>query len=183
MGILSKLFKKPKLEPVTVAPPKPVETPVPEAPKKTTKEATYRVTGISHYEDNIMALSSKNDDYKLSKRDLIDYGYVNERVWEYDFYPLKAELVPEPDNPHDPKAIKVLVDGLHVGYIKSGSCAHLLRMIREDGIVKIDVKIGGGRYKYLDCVDYTESGKEIYEMERDTVPLYVHLIIEEKLKQ
>jgi hypothetical protein len=130
-----------------------------------------------------MRLSSKNEDYTLGKRDLIDSDLVDTRVWEYDFYATRAELVPEPDNPYDPKAIKVLVDGLHVGYIKSGSCSHLLRLIREDGIVRIDAKVGGGRYKCLECVDYTESGKEIYELERDTVPLYVHLSIVEKLKQ
>ena len=183
MGIFSKLFKKPDPKPAPVAAPVKVDNPEPEAPKNTTKMMTYKVTGVSHYEDNIMALSSKNEDFQLNRRDLIDEGLVDERVWEYDFYPIKAELVPEPDNPHDPKAIKVLVDGLHVGYIKSGSCAHLLRVLRESGVERIDVKVGGGRYKCLECVGCTESGKEVYEMDRGEVPLYVHLSIVEKLSQ
>ena len=184
MGIFSKLFRKqPQVVEVVqqTAPVAPSPTPAsPEVPKDATKVVTYKVAGVSHYADNIMALSSKNEDFQLNRRGIIDEGLEDTRIWEYDFYPIKAELVPEPDNPHDPKAIKVLVDGLHVGYIKAGSCAHLLRLLREGGVERIDVKVGGGRYKCLECVDYTESGKEVYELDRDTVPLYVHLTIEEK---
>lgn len=185
MGIFSRLFgKKQKpaeatptlIKPTTPPPPPPapVQPAKPEA-----KIKTYKVAGTSHYLENILSLALKNDDYSLSKRQLIEDGLVDERVWEYDFYPHKAELVPEPENPHDPKAIMVLVDGQHVGYIKAGSCSHLLRVIAEDRIEKIDVKVGGGRYKCLN-EDYDEDGNEIYEMEKDTVPHYVHLNITEK---
>lgn len=185
MGIFSRIFGKKaqpqesvkeEAPPVAYTPPAP-EQPAPKQPEPEGKK--YKVAGVTHYEDNIMALASENDDYHLSKRGLIDEGLVEERVWEYEFYPIKAELVPEPDNPHDPKAIKVLVDGLHVGYIKAGSCAHLLKAINEDRIKKIDVKMGGGRYKYLEIIDYKENGDEIYELDRDNVPLYVHLNIAE----
>lgn len=33
----------------------------------------------------------------------------------------KVEIEPEPDNPHDPNALKVLVSGEHVGYVPRGS--------------------------------------------------------------
>ena len=88
--------------------------------------------------------------------------------------------MPEPDNPADPKALKVLIDGVHVGYIKAGSCARLRRLMDEDRVLRIDAEMGGGRYKYVELVDYTESGKEVYEMDRGDVPLYVHLCVYEK---
>lgn len=189
MSFLSRLFGKQaqKPEPVKIvqtpafgrpsAPPAPNKAPEPvPAPK------TYRVAGVTHYQENILSMAITNYDYQLSKRELIDEGLMEKRIYEYDFDPLKAELVPEPDNPQDPKAIKVLVDGLHVGYIKSGSCSHLLKVIREGRIKKIDVEMGGGKYKYLDVVDYKENGDEIYAIDRGDVPLFVHLSITEAEK-
>ena len=206
MGIFSKLFRgKPKekqpapeppaapapeqpvpasVEPVTPAPtpePAPVAPKPPEpAPKPDTVEKKYKVTGIDHYLDNLLSLTSKNDDYYLSKRDLIEEYLTDQRIYETEFYIGRAELVPEPDNPHDPKAIKVLLDGQHVGYIKAGSCTHLLKVIREDRIQKIECQAGGGKYKKVYVEDYTESGKEIYTLEKETIPWYVHLIVTER---
>lgn len=159
------------------AAPVPAATPVAPAPKPTPK--TYKVTGLTHYMENLMTLASENDDYQMSKRDLINDGLTDQRVYQYDFYASKAELVPEPDNPHDPKAIKVVVDGQHVGYIKAGSCAHLNKVIRENRVEKIDVEVGGGKYKIVheDC---DEFGEDVYELERDDLPFYVHLHIVER---
>lgn len=210
MGILSRLFRgkskeeTPAPEPVQhepvpvpvepVAPaPEPEPAPAPEpapvapkppepAPKPDTVEKKYKVTGINHYLDNFLSLASENDDYNLSKRGLIDEYLTDQRIYETEFYISRAELVPEPDNPVDPKAIKVLLDGQHVGYIKAGSCTHLLKVIRENRIQKITCEAGGGRYKYVSLDGYTESGKEIYTLDRDTAPWFVHLTVTEKIK-
>lgn len=170
----------------TVPPMPPVKPPAPAAPAPvapagpTAAEKKYKVTGLQYYMDNLITLAHENYEYDLSKRELIDDGLTEQRVYQYEFYPHKTELVPEPDNPNDPKAIKVVVNDQHIGYIKAGSCGHLLRVIREGRIVKIDCDIGGGRYKYLSLDDYTESGKEIYTLEKDEAPFYVHLKITEK---
>lgn len=137
---------------------------------------THKVTGMSHYIDNIMSLSLENNDYDLSKKELIEEGYENERVYQYEFYPIKTELIPEPDNPYDPNAIKVMVDNTHVGYIKSGSCSHILKVLKEDRIEKIECKIGGGKYKYI---GYDED-EDKYYLEKDDAPFFVHLSIWEK---
>lgn len=177
MGIFKKLFSRPaKSAPASAPAPKPAPAP---APQVDAVEKTYRVAGVDHYLDNLMELASKNEDFRLSKRALVDEGYVEERVYEYDFYYTRAEVVPEPDNPHDPQAIKVLLDGKHVGYIKAGSCAHLLKVIKEGRVEKIEAKAGGGRYKYI-TEDYDENGRESYDLETDTIPWYVHLVITEK---
>lgn len=141
---------------------------------------TYKVTGIGYRLNNLLELAEINKEYSYGKKRLIEEELVEERVWKYNFYPQTAELVPEPDNTHDPNAIRVLVDGVHVGYIKAGSCAHLLRLIQEDRIGRIRPSMGGGPYKYVSCTDYTEDGNEVYEMEQDDPPFWVHLRIEEK---
>ena len=75
---------------------------------------TYRLTGVEYYEENLLNLACENNDYNMSKRELIDCFMTEERIWKYNFYPTKVDLVPEPENPYDPNAIKVIVDGEHV---------------------------------------------------------------------
>ena len=144
------------------------------------KEKVYKVTGMSHYMDGIMNLAEENEDYDLKKKELIEYEMTDRRIWKYAFSPSETTLVPEPDNPEDPKAIKVLVNSVHVGYIKAGSCAHLLKMIREDRIVDIDCEMYGGPYKYVSEEWDDEKDKFVYEFEKSEVPYGVKLTITEK---
>ena len=143
-------------------------------------ERTYHVAGTTFYEDAILSLSAENPDYEMSKRDLIDAGMTDERIWEYEFDPTHVELLPEPENPHDPNAVKVVVDGEHIGYIKKGSCKHILKLIQEDHILKIDCEMGGVNYKIV-SEDYDdEKDKEVYTLERDKTNYFVVLTIREK---
>lgn len=174
----SKLLKNSSTQKAT---PQPVETKKPELVQVSTpqpitstkKTETHKVTGMSNYMDNIMNLASENLHYQYTKRELIDEDIVNERVYEYEFYPFKTELIPEPDNPYDPNAVKVIVDCEHVGYIKKGSCSHILKLLREDRIEKIETEIKGGKYKIVLYDEYEDT----YEMEKDEAPFSVHLSI------
>ena len=139
------------------------------------KIKTYKVTGTDHYLKNIMELASENLDFDYSKKELIDAGYEDERIYKYDFYINKFELVPDPTNEYDPNAIKVLADNIHIGYIKSGSCKHLNKVIAENRIEKIDGKIGGGKYKYIGYDDDTEK----YFMDKGETSFFVDLYISE----
>ena len=145
--------------------------------KQSDNTKTYRVTGIEHYKASILNLALENDDYAKTKRELIDDLLTEERIWKYNFYPSKVELIPEPDNLYDPNAIKVIVDNEHVGYIKKGSCKHLLNVIAEGRLGDIYCTIGGGPYKYIyeDCDD---NGNEKYEMEREEInfSIVLHII-------
>lgn len=172
----------PAAAPVPAVPAEPVATAVPAAPvPRVAPEPaapvgkTYRVTGLSYYTENILELSSDNPDYGLTKKELIDEFLTDERIWKYDFSPKKTELVPEPDNPHDPNAIKVVVDGRHIGYIKSGSCKHLLNVLHAGSGRILDCQIGGGPYKYLEH----DEDEDTYTMDSDTVPYSCKLIIDE----
>lgn len=161
MGILSSIFEK-------------------VAPTKDDKKAVrHSVAGTSYHQDAIRAMGKKNPDFALTKRDLFKRG-LEAPIYEYTFSPKKAELVPEPENPHDPKAIKVLVDGVHVGYIKSGSCAHIHKLIQEDRIKKIEPSIFGGKYKHLCTYDANATRMEDYDLEKGESSFGVSLQITEK---
>jgi len=103
-----------------------------------------RVAGVTYHEDAIRALASPDydfDDLKIS--DLED----GEKIFELYFPEGPVDLVPEPSNPHDKNAVKVLIAGQHVGYIKAGSCAHVLNLLRAGRILDIKADIRGGRWK------------------------------------
>ena len=176
-----KLFeKKPKpvIEPQLVNETPVVKDPLPQPPKpepsaptkvNPIKCETHKVTGMSNYMDNIMSLAEYNDAYDFTKKELIDEGFIYERVYQYEFHPKKVELVPEPDNPVDKNAIKVVIDGAHVGYIKAGSCGRIRNLLNSNTIKNIDITIAGGKYKIILSED------DRYIMDKDDIPFFVHL--------
>lgn len=131
---------------------------------------TYKVAGISHYEDNFERLGRENSFFEMTKKEIIDEDMTDERIYEYFFNPRNVELVPEPDNTYDPNAIKVIVDGEHIGYIKSGSCAHLLKVINNNKLGKMSCDMYGGNYICLSSEYDEDNDKEAYSMERDSTP-------------
>ena len=150
-------------------------------PSQTTQQKVehHKVAGTSFRMDAIQSLGIENDDYELSKRAMIDEGLICERVYKTDYYANKTDLIPEPENPHDPNAIKVVVDGVHIGYIKSGSCAHVHNLLREEKIESVKCEIKGGPYKIL-LEDCDEDGNETYELEKDETPVYAEVTIKIK---
>ena len=171
MGFFSSLFSPKKAKPA-----KQIKAP-------NVKVVTHKVAGSSYRQEAIMAMGTKNPDYNLNKRELFKRWPNGVTVYEYTFNPKKAELVPEPDNPEDPKAIKVLVDGVHVGYIKAGSCAHIHRLIRENRIQKIEPRIFGGKYKAVFSLDANPQRSEDFDFEKGTTPICVRLEITELLAE
>lgn len=131
-----------------------------QSPSEKSKIKNHRVTGTSHYESNILKLATENKDYAKTKSELIQSGLVEKNIYQYNFHPHKTELVPEPTNQYDTNAIKVIIDDQHVGYIKAGSCSHMLKLINENRIQNITSKINGGTYKCVivnggpDCDSY-----------------------------
>lgn len=144
-------------------------THTPHAEERTTER--HKVAGISYREEDVQSLGVENSEYNLTKKQLIEEGLTDERVYKTDFYVVRCCLIPEPENPEDPKAIKVVADDVHIGYIKKGSCARLHKLLREDRIKSVSCEIRSGPYKII-RTDYNEDGDEVYEMEHDTVPLH-----------
>lgn len=139
----------------------------------------YKVAGTSYRVENILKLARENPDYKLRKSEIIEEFKYGKRLYQYEFYPDKIELIPEPDNPEDKHAIKVIADNIHIGYIKASDCRHLLKVISENRIKNIDCEISGGKYKIVVCEDV--NYEETYFLRRDEINYYAKLTIEELL--
>lgn len=134
------------------------------------KIETLHITGTSHYMDNILDLASENYLYDYSKKELIENGLEDEKIYQYEFYPSKVELVAEPENQYDSNAIRVLIDDVHVGYVKSGSCTHVKKLLNSGRVTAIDAEIYGGTYKLL-----WEDEDGEYQIERNDTPIKINV--------
>ena len=136
----------------------------PEKPRA--KFERHKVAGTSYHMDAIMALAQENPDYDLTKREIIDDGLTDERIYQYTFTDGPVELVDDPDNEYDPNAIKVLVAGQHIGYIKRGSTGRVHNLQRAGRVLGVTAEIYGGKYKVVTC-DEDYDGTEHYDLIRD----------------
>ena len=126
----------------------------------------HKVAGTSYHLDAIMALAQENPDYDLTKREIIDDGLTDERIYQYTFADGPVELVDDPDNEYDPNAIKVLVAGQHIGYIKRGSTGRVHNLQRAGRVLGVTAEIYGGKYKVVTC-DEDYDGTEHYDLIKD----------------
>lgn len=146
------------------------------------KIENHNVAGVTFQDrqKQIRQMGFENDDYRLSKKDFIDAFSEYEKVYAIDFDPVKVELVEEPDNPHDSNAIKVIVDGIHVGYIKSGSCTHIKNLLHSDSIISISAEIHGGDYKYYSEEYDEDKCDDVCKIEKGSSNYFVTLQIKTK---
>lgn len=139
------------------------------------KSENHHVAGTSYRQKELRSLvdsfGRENPFYSSTKKELIDEGMENEKIYKWDYIPQNVELIEEPDNPYDSNAIKVVLDGVYIGYIKRGSCAHVKKLMHSGKIVKIQAEVTGGKYKYLSC-DYDEFGSEEYFLEENETDSY-----------
>lgn len=113
----------------------------------------YSVAGTSYRQVVFEKLALENPDYSLTKREIISEGREDEHFDKYYFDPLPVDLEKDPDNPHDDRAVKVLLASEHIGYIPSEASAHVTELIDSGLIAGLDAAVVGGPYKYYDSVE------------------------------
>lgn len=147
-------------------------------PQKKTEH--HHIAGTSFRQKEIRTLGYENDTYSLPKRDLMDLYNEYDKIYQIEFSPKSVQLLEEFDNPHDPNAIKVVIDGVHVGYIKKGSCSHIKKLIKNNQILGISAEIHGGKYKQLipdEDDSYMANSKETFSLEINNSDFYVSIYI------
>lgn len=90
-------------------------------------------------------------------------GSIYEDQWIEDI----VEFVPEPDNPHDPNAIMVMVYDAseishHIGYIPKKDIAYLKGLLGKP--LKPVIEFAGGEEKYT---DFDDNGNEILVTQKE----------------
>ena len=169
-----KVEKKPPIvSPVSVppVPTPPVEEPLPEQELgEGVKMVTFLGAGMYYRLDNFYRFGTPNPLYDYSRKELIESDIVDERIYEYSYKIGKITFEDEPTNEYDPNAIKILSDGIHIGYIKKGSTTRL-RNIMKKNVLSIEATAGGGNYKEL----YEED--DSYSLEKGESKYWLRIVI------
>ena len=141
------------------------------------KTVNFRIAGTTYHASAFEDLAIENDDYELTKSEIVDEGKDGEKIYEYFWDEVNPQLVPEPDNPEDPKAIAVYASGQKIGYIKQGKTAQIRKLIEAEKIQSIKLEMGGGKYKYVYEIEEDDKGRIKYDMEKDADPYWAEIFV------
>lgn len=115
-----------------------------------TVKREFSVAGVSRHQEVFRKAGYRNEEYSLSKKRIVEEGLDGEDIPQYLFDTIDIGLELEPENEHDPNAVKVLLNGEHIGYIPADDAEYVHDMMEDDRIADIDAKIVGGPLKRYD---------------------------------
>ena len=104
----------------------------------------------------------------MTKKEIVDAYMTDESIYKYTFSIDDVQLEPEPDNPRDPNAIKVLVDGVQLGYVPADKTGKVKSLLEKEQIHAITSAFYGGPYKIIHEDFDPEREKEVYTIEKDS---------------
>lgn len=120
-----------------------------------------------------------NDDYQLTKNELIECGMYGYKIWEYDQIELELIILPEKDNEFDKNALAIHARDEDLNLVKLGYIPK--KDINRVNSLDIDKVIGiikGGKYKMLDLVDYNSlDDSSEYELLKNETNYSIDLVI------
>ena len=123
------------------------------------KEESFDLPGTHYHKASIAKVADINPDWRKTCKALINAKKENKKIYRFLRTTKKAELVKEPDNPHDKNAVMVLVDGEKVGYISADENLHVIDIMDSGAIEEVSATISGGSYKIVYSEDETKKGE------------------------
>lgn len=174
--IAVKAIKKRKAD----AAPKKIAAEEPAKPDTITN--AYEVKGVVFYLNNLLSLHEPNYLYDYKKQDLIDTCNYDVPIYKTVVKASRIDLTHEPDNPHDPNAIMVLLDDKLVGYMPKESCKHILELMDNGRFVSASFNAYGGKYKRVDEDYDSMKDKSTYTMETGEDEYGITVYIKEKIE-
>lgn len=130
---------------------------------------SFDIAGLQYRWDDVMEhLATLNDDYDLSKKELIDDDRIGEPVYRYRFDAMHIELVQEPEDSKYAGAVRILADGILIGYIPHSRAEEARQLIANDDTHGFMLNIEGGKYHEVrEDEDNDDFEKESYTMITD----------------
>lgn len=128
---------------------------------------SFDIAGLQYRWDDVMNhLAVENGDYEMSKKELIEDDRVDERVYRYDFEARHVELVQEPDDSKYAGAVRIIADGILIGYIPHSRAEEARNLIANDDTHGFKLCIEGGEFHEV-REDEDDDGNETYTMITD----------------
>lgn len=115
----------------------------------------FKVAGVSYRQEDICTLLEENASY-------MDFKNSNGRkVYRYKLTRKTAKLIPEPQNPHDPNAIMVMIDNVLVGYVPASECQNVKSILKSKSANSVEAELYGGDFKYVEYGDIVKEKRNI----------------------
>ena len=118
----------------------------------------FSVAGASFRTDKIEYILGKYFDDK-SKQDSGSY-FVNDQPQKYSKYPVfitnKVKLMPEPENKNDANAIKIFIDGVHLGYVARTETEEIHEELKKENNYIAEIKDDNVKNKYVIEISISE---------------------------
>ena len=169
MGLFSNLFSK-KQETPTPVPQAELEAP---KTKGVIKIQRHKLDNIDAHMKDIMELVEKNEDYKLSKKALIEDVRDDEKIYEYELNATAKCCIGGGGE------IQVFVSDTYIGDIKKGSRAKVKKLLESGTIQRIDAEVSGGNYKILKNVNDSYIVDEL----EDAFSITIEITYREEIKE
>lgn len=100
---------------------------------------SFEVAGLFAHENEAKEIMSENPYLKKAKK------VEGSKIFVLAPFEAFCDIVPEPGNPHDPNAMKVMVDGHHLGYIPTYMQERVVQRLKAGQ--HASVKLLGGNYR------------------------------------
>lgn len=135
----------------------------------------FDVVGLAYNEEALEELRTECDDWNLSTKELKEEYSDGDRLYRYEWPLSPVEVVPEPENEHDPNALKVLLCGKKIGYVKKDQTDAVRALLGQD--LRVWVELEGGEAKVFE-----EDEDEKLQISKEEDPIHGELIFAENTK-
>jgi len=134
------------------------------------EELIFEIKDMENYTGNIELMLDDNPKYDMSKKEIINAHMYDEKIFK-NIVKVNETLL---DNDGD--RIKVIMNGVKVGYVPEDYLDETRDILENKEVVSIKGKIRGGEYKNI--VSYlNDSSKQKYYEEDDEIGFYGKVII------
>ena len=137
------------------------------------KTQRHKLDNIDAHMKDIMELVEKNEDYKLSKKALIEDVRDDEKIYEYELNATAKCCIGGGGE------IQVFVSDTYIGDIKKGSRAKVKKLLESGTIQRIDAEVSGGNYKILKNVNDSYIVDEL----EDAFSITIEITYREEIKE
>lgn len=107
---------------------------------------SFQAAGVYHHQGALISVASPGRGFDLPDDQFAERFSDGRSVYQYYFNNCVGALVPEPENPHDPNAIKVTLDGACVGYVPADLTGTVAALMAHNPAIKISARGGPRRY-------------------------------------
>lgn len=143
------------------------------------KKIVFRVAGC-HYRQKTLKEVYKfyieeYDAYNnFTDSDILEFGEAEWKIPNCTSFYCDCFLIPEPENEFDPKAIKVMMNDAHIGYVPADTTGKIHAIL--DRIKSITPFVCGGEYK--EVVYDEETGEDVIKKGKSDLGVMLNIYYE-----